>query len=358
MTAVVEEVAPADWPALAAGFADHTYEQDIAYVAMGARRVGARVRALAVRRGGALIGAGCLRVKVVPGLGRGIAYLAAGPLMGQGPEEEAPDRAVAVLGALADRLVRHEGHLLRLRLPATGQGTDAAALAGLGFEPTGRTHAYRTVLVDLSRDPAALRAGLHAKWRYELRRAEAADLEIVTGRDRDFVDRFLALYRAMREFKSFEEGHDPAFLAGMTGTSFDFEVRVARHQGVDVGGHVAVFAPACATYLFGATTGAGRDLRAGYALSWHAMLAARARGVRWYDLGGVDKATNAPGYTFKIPHRRARGGRPRALRGGDPARRTAPARDRGRPRRAAEQDEAQSRTRRKGHLPRLKKSKD
>ena len=299
-TVALEEVAAADWPALAAGFSDLSYEQDMAYAEAGARRVGARVRAFAVRRGDDPIGAACLRVKAVPGLGRGIAYLSAGPLLGRGPVEEAPGRAAAVLGALRERLVDREGHLLRLRLPVTAEGLAEADILRAGFAVTDRTYSYRTVLIDLRPDMEALRAGLHSKWRYELRRAEGEGMEIVAGRDEALVERFLALYRAMREFKSFDEGFDPAFLRGMADTGFDFEVRIARHAGEDLGGHVTALTPACATYLFGATTEAGRGLRAGYALGWDAVAGARARGARWFDLGGVDKATNAAGHTFKI----------------------------------------------------------
>lgn len=295
----IDEVAPQDWPTLAAGFSDLTYEQDMAYVAAGARRVGAQVRALVVRRDGDPIGAACLRIKTVPGLGRGIAYLLAGPLIGRGPLEEAPERAATVLTALRAHLVEGEGHLLRLRLPATAEGVTEADVLRAGLVPTGRTPGYRTVLIDLRQEEEALRKGLHSKWRYELRRAEGAALEIVTGRSEALVERFLALYHTMREFKSFE-GFDPAFLRGMAETAFDFEVRIARHEGQDVGGHVTAFTPACATYLFGATTGPGRDLRAGYALGWDAMTGARARGAHWFDMGGVDKATNPSGHTFKI----------------------------------------------------------
>jgi hypothetical protein len=295
----LREVSGADWPALAAGFADYTYEQDHAYAAAGARRIGASLRAFEVRAGDVPVGAACLRIKTVPGLGRGIAWLPAGPMIGRGPPEQAPARAQAVLEALSARLAGREGHVLRLRLPVTGQGVTPDLMARLGFQPSDRAPAYRTVLLDLSQDEAALHKGLHSKWRYELRRVDPG-IEITTGRDRDFVERFLTLYRAMREFKSFEERFDPAFLLDMPDTGFDFEVCIARHDGADAGGHVTALTPACATYLFGATTTAGRGLRAGYALNWHAITSARARGVRWYDLGGVDKAENPAGHTFKI----------------------------------------------------------
>ena len=295
----LEEVAAADWPALAAGFSDLGYEQDMAYAEAGARRVGARVRAFAVRRDGDPIGAACLRVKAVPGLGRGIAYLSAGPLLGRGPVEEAPDRAAAVLGALRERLVDREGHLLRLRLPVTAEGlAEADICPRASRRRTGRIPTARSHRPSSGHGGAA--RGATFEMALELRRAEDEGMEIVAGRDAALVERFLALYRAMREFKSFDEGFDPAFLRGMVDTAFDFEVRIARHAGKDLGGHVTAFTPACATYLFGATTEAGRGLRAGYALGWDAVAGARARGARWFDLGGVDKATNAAGHTFKI----------------------------------------------------------
>jgi lipid II:glycine glycyltransferase (peptidoglycan interpeptide bridge formation enzyme) len=296
----LEEVPAEHWPALAAGFSDFSYEQDADYVAAGARRVGARVRRLAVLRDGEPIGAACLRIKAVPGLGRGIAYALAGPLTGRGPAKEAEARAALVLEALRSRLVDGEGHLLRVRPPMTAAWPDAAGMARAGFAPTDRAPVLRTVLIDLAPDAEALRKGLHQKWRYELRRAEAEATAIDTGRSRDLVERFLALYAAMREFKSFEQNFDPAFLLDMTGTGFDFEVRIAHGEDGDVAGHVTAFTPVCATYLFGATNEAGRALRAGYALGWDAILGARARGAQWFDLGGVDKETNPAGHTFKI----------------------------------------------------------
>jgi lipid II:glycine glycyltransferase (peptidoglycan interpeptide bridge formation enzyme) len=300
---------------VAARFADYTYEQDQAYAAAGARRVGAQLRLLAVRDGTEPVGAAAIRIRRVPGLGRGIAYISSGPMLlpdaASGPDSGAEgaadirarirERAAAVFGVLGDRLVQREGHLLRFRLAATAGvpgGLDAPAdfFADLGYVPTDRAYAYRTVLVDLARDEAALQKAMHSKWRYELRRA--AELEIAAGRDRSFVERFLALYGAMRDLKSFE-GVDPAFLRGMVDTGFGFEVRIARYEGADVAGHVTAFTPRCATYLFGATTETGRALRAGYRLMWSTMLAFRARGARWYDLGGIDRATNPAGHQFK-----------------------------------------------------------
>ena len=302
MTGTIEisEVSLDEWPILISTFMDLTYEQDVAFIAAGAKRIGAQVRAFVVRRDGDLIGAACLRIKIVPVLNRGIAYLSAGPIIEAGQFKGDTNRLKEVLMALRMHLVDKEGHLLRIRLPTTTRDIAEADILHANFFPTDRSHKYKTVLINLDFDESTLRSKLHPKWRYELRRAEGEDLEIIAGHSLAMVERFLKLYRDMRSFKSFEEQIDPVFLRNMVDTSFNFEVRIARHEGLDVGGHVTAYTPACATYLFGATTELGRALRAGYALGWDAVKSARAQGICWFDLGGVDKTKNSPGYTFKI----------------------------------------------------------
>jgi hypothetical protein len=52
-------------------------------------------------------------------------------------------------------------------------------------------------------------------------------------------------------------------------------------------------------YLLGATSEAGLETRAAYLLQWNTILLAKERGIRWYDLGGVDPEGNPGVYHFK-----------------------------------------------------------
>jgi lipid II:glycine glycyltransferase (peptidoglycan interpeptide bridge formation enzyme) len=52
-------------------------------------------------------------------------------------------------------------------------------------------------------------------------------------------------------------------------------------------------------YLLGATSPEALTVKAAYLLQWKAIEEARARGCRWYDLGGIDPAENPGVFHFK-----------------------------------------------------------
>ncbi|PWE32894.1 hypothetical protein DDZ14_07315 [Maritimibacter sp. 55A14] len=296
-------VTPADWPAVSQAFRDLTFEQTLTYGQAAARRIGAETQFLALDdEGGTPVAAACLRLKRVPGLGRGIAWIAAGPLMcGTGAPPPEPAQIQAILAALRAH-VTQAGHILRLRLPATAghdpQTMDEAA-ARAGFHPSTRAAAYRSVAIDLKQDEDALLAGLHGKWRNPLRGALKAGLELETGPIAEMSGRFDALYRQVQAAKGFNPEIPPEFYYDLEGPDFAHGVLIARKDGTDLGGFTLGLAGGTAVYLFGATAEAGRKLNAGHFLMWQAMLHARARGMHCLDLGGIDAEANPTVTRFK-----------------------------------------------------------
>ncbi len=293
-----------DWPALSAGFADLGFEQSSAYSQAAARRIGAEAQFWALKDGaGRAVAAAALRVKRVPGLGRGIAWCPGGPLVlpRGGP---APDAAglAGVLRALRAELAGRQGHVLRLRLSGTAgldPATEAGAARAAGFAPASRLRPYRSSLIDLRPEPAETLAGLQGKWRTDLRFALKSGLALERGRGPGLEARFLALFAAVREAKGFRPEIAPEFHFGLAGPDHAVETLIATKDDQDVAGIVVGTAGPCATYLFGATAPAGRPLRAGYFLTWEAMALSRARGCLWYDLGGIDPDANPDVARFK-----------------------------------------------------------
>ena len=114
----VRQIPEADWPALAARFADLTYEQSRAWSAPAAARLGAGLRFLAVEREGTPVAAAAARIRTVPGLGRGVAWVASGPLTMR--DGEAPSEAALtdILSALRAEVVGTD-FLLRPDNPTT-----------------------------------------------------------------------------------------------------------------------------------------------------------------------------------------------------------------------------------------------
>jgi hypothetical protein len=302
------EVASADWAGIAARFADLTYEQTRAYSLAAARRIGARSRFLALWTAEGELAAACaVRIKSVPGLGRGIAWCPGGPLMrprrddGAAAEAETA-RLVAVLGALRACLAGGAGHVLRLRpsglLFAPAESVEFAARTA-GFQPAARPGPYRSFAIDAQADEAALMASMNGKWRTELRAALKAGLSVETGTGPAIETRFMAIYDAVKVAKGFDPEIPPGFHFALAGDDHQVETMIATHGGADVAGIVTVRCAASTTYAFGATGAAGRPLRAGYLLQWEAIRRARNQGSLWYDLGGVDFRANPDVARFK-----------------------------------------------------------
>lgn len=296
-------VTPDDWPGLSAAFDDLTFEQSLTYARAAAERIGARVRFIALADpGGQTVAAACLRIKTVPGLGRGIAWVAAGPLMQHRERpDHGPEEMRAVLAALRAH-AQDTGHILRLRLPASGTqdiaATDQLATSE-GFRPTGRAAPYRTVIVDCTEDEETLMRGLHGKWRNPLRNALKAGIELECRPIADCANRFHALYQQIQAAKGFAPDIPPEFYYALKGPDFSHEVLIARKDGADIAGMTIGRAGGTGVYLFGATSEAGRRLNAGHFLMWQAILHCRRQGMKCFDLGGIDPETNPSVTRFK-----------------------------------------------------------
>lgn len=293
----------ASWSAFASQFDDLTFEQTAEYARPAAARIGGQAQFLALEEDGRPVAGAALRVRSLPGLGRGIAWCPSGPLLlprdGSAPGKE---RLTAILAALRAELALRRGHVLRLRpsalafLPA---GTLARAAAAAGFAPAPHPRPYRSIALDLRLVEDELMRRLHGKWRTDLRFALKSELELVAGSDAALQTRFMALFEATQAAKGFRPDIPPGFHFPLDGPGYAVEVLLACREGQDLAGIVVGYTAASATYLFGATAPAGRPLRAGYLLQWQALARARARGCLWYDLGGIDATDNPDVTRFK-----------------------------------------------------------
>jgi hypothetical protein len=292
---------PANWPTVSAEFRDLTFEQTKEYSNPAAARIGGRVRYMTVEENGTTVAAAALRVKALPGLDRGIAWCPSGPLLLHAGGIPDNSKVEAVLAALRNQITLQEGHILRVRLSGlSGLPPEAVAraAAAAGFS-RGPVHPYRSIALDLSQDDATLMRNLDGKWRTDLRFAQKSGLGLERGTGSDLESRFMAMFEATKAQKGFQPDIPPHFHFALEGSGYSVETMIATHDGRDLAGIVVGYCARSATYLFGATTLAGRHLRPGYFLQWAALGLARARGCLWYDLGGIDAETNPDVTRFK-----------------------------------------------------------
>ncbi len=296
-------VSAADWPVLAEKFSDLGFEQSLTYAQAAARRIGGTVRFVVMENAGQPVAAACVRTKALPGLGRGIAWIASGPLTrlkgGADPDEAT---LTGILLALRQQFAVREGHILRLRLPGLAfRGSDriARSAAEAGFHSTTRAPFYRSVAIDLRKDPAQLLADLNGKWRTDLRFAQKSGLALEQGNTPALRARFMAMFEKVQAAKGFRPDVAPEFHFALSGPDYGLDILIATKAGQDLAGIVIGTAGTAATYLFGATADAGRSLRAGYFLTWAGLDLSRSRGLDWYDMGGIDPEANPDVARFK-----------------------------------------------------------
>jgi hypothetical protein len=173
---------------------------------------------------------------------------------------------------------------------------------------------YESVWLDLTLGPDVLHAGLHGKWRNQLRQAERHNLVLETetsaGKQFEWLMEHYLEDKIARRYR----GPSPAFLRAMHGASSDklpLVVLRALHGGKPVAGVLLVRHGRAATYQVGWTDERGRAMRAHHFLLWQSVLWLVKHGYIGFDLGGINEKT--PGIArFKT----RMGGKPFRLVGG------------------------------------------
>jgi CelD/BcsL family acetyltransferase involved in cellulose biosynthesis len=295
-----------EWRRVAAGFADHNYRQSWDYAETLAARNGARAEHVCVASGGDPIGLASLRVKGMPGMGTGIAYVSGGPLVRRTDHAAAGSRLGTVLAALAREYVDRCRLVLRVAPPigdAAWNGEQERRFLAAGFRAAEHVRGYSTVMLDVARPLGEVRAGFAKKWRYHLGRAEKAGIAVVQGTDPALFEDFRPLFDEVVQRKSFAVDLDAGFYAQLQSAFPEGErlhLAIASIDGQPVAGMAASFLGDTAVYLLGASNELGREANAAYLLQWKTIEAAAARDLAWYDLGGIDPDGNPGVYRFKV----------------------------------------------------------
>ena len=286
----------ADWDAAhAAGLG--SYQQDWAYgVALKATSPGVEVLRAAVRRSdGSLLAVAQITARSFALVGR-FAVCTHGPVWGS--DVSADDKRGAY-------------HLMKKTLP---QGwprllvvtpDEAEPPKGLRRVMTGDA----TVLIDLTRDEAALRSDLEASWRNKLSKAERSELQVQKAGLKP------AQYRWLLEAEA-KQRQKRGYRAMPLEMTERWQDAKAEGAGGDKGAGIAVFRADLkrdaaagmlflihgkrATYHVGWTSEEGRTNAAHNLILWTAMKDLKARGVKVLDLGGVNTQSGAGIARFKL----------------------------------------------------------
>jgi lipid II:glycine glycyltransferase (peptidoglycan interpeptide bridge formation enzyme) len=295
----------AEWSELASSFRDYNYRHLWDFGIAAARRRNAQSEHVAIRCGKEVIGIADVRVKTIPFLGTGIAYINGGPLTLKKGGAENPIELRSVLDALVQEYTKKRGLTLRIHPPLGNPEWNIVqeeVCLQAGFVFASRLRPYRTMLLNLQKPLVEIRKDFKQKWRNLLNKAEKTECEVLEGKDPALTEQFLRLYDVMLQRKKFDTDPPATFYHDVQcrlEESERFHTCIAFYQGKPVSGHVSSMLGDVCVYLLGASIDEGLQKNASYLLQWHAIQAAIQKGCIWYDLGGIDPEKNPGVYHFK-----------------------------------------------------------
>jgi lipid II:glycine glycyltransferase (peptidoglycan interpeptide bridge formation enzyme) len=169
-----------------------------------------------------------------------------------------------------------------------------------------------TVIVDLSGEEDEILAAMKSKTRYNVRLSAKRGVRIVDATpappahaapgpsaNTDGLERWYELYRETAERDRIAihswEYYRALFETAAAFEEVDLSLLLAEHEGDLLGGIIVLRYGETATYLYGASSNAKRNLMAPYGLQWEAMRRARRAGAGYYDLFGIPPADD-PGH--------------------------------------------------------------
>ncbi|MCX8066779.1 MAG: peptidoglycan bridge formation glycyltransferase FemA/FemB family protein [Anaerolineae bacterium] len=218
-----------------------------------------------------------------------IAYVPRGPVL---PWDDA-GLIEAVLGDL-EAVARRGGALFVKIDPEVEEGSPegvllTALLSRRGWRPSEEQVQFRaSLLLDLTRPPEALLAGMKPKWRYNVRLAERKGVRVRAGTVED-LPLLYAMYRetslrdrfVIRPEAYYRDAWGKFIAAGLA------HPFVAEVEGEPVAMVLLFRFGGRAWYMYGASRSLHRDRMPNHLLQWEAIRWAQAQGCTVYDLWGA-----------------------------------------------------------------------
>jgi lipid II:glycine glycyltransferase (peptidoglycan interpeptide bridge formation enzyme) len=298
----VNKVQLDEWSQLIQRFDDASLYQTDAY---GAHFLGGKqLEFVVLKESGVMVAAAMVRVKLLPLLNKGIAYLYWGPLWRLRGSHQRKSHLCQMLKALFEEYVAKRKLLLRIVPNLWDQQADEflKLFSEAGFKYMKPGDDLRTITVDLTPSMDRLRKNLRANWRNHLKRAEKNGLKIIQGSKDCLFAIFQNIYEEMLRRKKFSDHQDiPKFrsIQKALPDALKMEIMVCKHNDTPISATICSAIGDTATYLLGATNRMGMKLKGSYLLQWRTIEWLKSRGCLWYDLGGINPETNPGVYHFK-----------------------------------------------------------
>ena len=250
-------------------------------------------------------------------LGQAIAYVPRGPVF----DQDDPGQFDVALGALADLARRRKPIFLKVDAEVDLERRDLLDVyARHGFFRSRQDvqPVLATLEVDLRQSEDEILAAFDKDTRWSVRTAEKRGVRVHDLADTDALRAVAGLYQETgrrAEFITRPEGYYLRVWRSLIDAGHA-SLYAALVEDAVVAGAVIFWCGERALYMYGASGETARKTYAAYALQWHAMRSAKARGATRYDFGGVplDPQESDPQYGLYL-FKKGFGGRRRVFAG-------------------------------------------
>lgn len=222
-----------------------------------------------------IIGAAQVLVRKLPSPFRAFAYIPRGPIFDDGYKEE-------FLNLLAV-LVRRDHHAVALSIEPDLVEFDKPD----GWvRSTNKVLPAETILLDLKKSESELLGDMAKKTRQYIRKS-AADVKIKQVKSREDIEACLEIYKQTAQRAGFNL-HNNQYYLDVFLQMQDFSPIFVAYEGHDPVAFLWLAISETTAYeLYGGVTDRGQELRANYALKWHAIRKVKEWRLTRYDFGGL-----------------------------------------------------------------------
>lgn len=222
-----------------------------------------------------IVGAAQVLVRRLPAPFRTFAYVPRGPLFTADTKDEFLDK----LAVLAKR----DHRAVTLSIEPDEEIFDKPE----GWvRSTNKVLAAETILLDVSKSESDLLADMAKKTRQYIRKS-GADVKIRQVKNREEIEKCLAIYRQTAQRAGFNL-HNNQYYFDVFNQMQDYSPIFAAYVGEEMVAFLWLAISEDTAYeLYGGMNDQGQDLRANYALKWHAVKKVKEWGLSRYDFGGL-----------------------------------------------------------------------
>lgn len=255
-----------------------------------------------IKNNNKIIAAAQIRLKTINALKRGIAYIRWAPMWQLKNSVSDINNFRLALEMLYKEYVINRKLVLRI---VSNHFNDEVNNYKEIFSDTGFSKFQpedKTIIIDLTQDEETLRKNFRKKWRYSLKQAEKKNLTVIKGNTTALFDEFIKIYKEMHSRKNFEETVSvDSFKTINDNLSKEnkLQIFICKYEDEPLSAMVSTAMGNTGIYLLGGSTNQGLKMGSSYLLQWETMMWLKSLGIKWYDLGGIDKKANPGVYTFK-----------------------------------------------------------